>query len=222
MSRIPSLYHVITNRNGQIANDDGSLPATPDGAVPLSTSLVDTPTPVSRLPPSFVLQESKNLSSRSSSTSKASTPSTRALSTSQKAQGKCSRQEAFADENRAEAEILASLAGEKHARKMAEHAQRMVELGIKKQRMDLEASEKRLQAEDRRLTAQHQREREKEAHDLQMLRLRLQYQGAGVAGAAQFNAQQFDDLNAFGGAAAGNDVANEGAQGLFLEPFRRH
>lgn len=158
-----------------------------------------------------------NQSSRSSSASKASTPSTRALATSQK-QGKCSRQEAFADENRAEAEILASLAGEKHARKMAEHAQRMVELGIKKQRMDLEATDKRLQAEDRRLAAQHQREREKEAHDLQMFRLRLQYQGAGATGAAQFDAQPFDNLNAFRGV-AGSDVANE--EGLFLEPFRR-
>ena len=92
-----------------------------------------------------------NLSSWSSSASKASTPSSRTLSTSQnlKVQGKRSRQEAFADENQAKAEIFASLAGEKHARKMAEHAQRMVELGIKKQRIDLEAIEKRHQAEDR-------------------------------------------------------------------------
>lgn len=164
-----------------------------------------------------MLQESINVSSRSSSASKASTPSTRVLPTSQKAQGKRSRQEAFADENRVEAEILASLAGEKHARKMAEHAQRMVELDIKKQRIDLEVTEKRLQADDRRLAAQHQREREKEAHDLQMLRLRLQYQGAGAAGTAQFGAQQFDNLNAFGGA-AGSDVANE--EGLFLQPFQ--
>ena len=95
---------------------------------------------------------------------------------------------------------------------MAEHTQRMVELGIKKQRMNLEATEKRLEAEARQLTAQHQREREKEAHNMQMLRLRLQYQGAGAAGA-----QQFDNLNAFGGA-TGNDVANEEA--LFLQPFR--
>ena len=175
-----------------------------------------------------------NLSSWSSLNSKVSTPSSRALSISQKAQGKRLRQEAFADENRAEAEILASLAGEKHARKMAEHAQRMVELGIKKQRMDLEATEKRLHAEDRRLAAQHQREREKEAHDLQMFRLCLQYQGAGAA------TEQFGNLNAFGGAAGGGvpvannvaaqfsnpfgravegDVPND--EGLFLEPFCR-
>ena len=170
-----------------------------------------------------MLQESVNVSSRSSSASKVSTPSTRTPSTLQKAQGKRSRQEAFADENRAEAEILASLAGEKHARKMAEHAQRMVELGIKKQRMDLEATEKKLQAEDRRLTAQHQREREKEAHDLQMLRLRLQYQRTGATGTAQFGAQRFDnlDLNAFGGpGVAGSDAADE--EGSFFQPFRRH
>ena len=60
------------------------------------------------------------------------------------------------NKNRAEAEILASLAGEKHARKMAEHVQQMLELGIKKQRIDLEVNDKQLQAEDRRLAAQHQ------------------------------------------------------------------
>ena len=75
---------------------------------------------------------------------------------SQKVQGKRSRQEAFADENKAEAQSLAALAGEKHARKMVEYAQWMVELDIKKQHIDLEATKKRLQAEDRRLTAQHQ------------------------------------------------------------------
>lgn len=87
---------------------------------------------------------------------------------------------------------------------MAEHAQRMVELEIKKQRMALDANEKRLQAEDRRLAAQHQREREKEAHDLQMFRLRLQYQGSNAAGIGhmgQFRAQQFGDPAAFGGGA---------------------
>jgi len=89
---------------------------------------------------------------------------------------------------------------------MAEHAQRMVELEIKKQRMDLDANEKRLQADDRRLAAQHQREREKEAHDLQMFRLRLQYQGANAAGMGhmgQFGVQQFGDAAAFGGGAGG-------------------
>ena len=55
-----------------------------------------------------------------------------------------------------EAEILASLAGDKHAQKMAEHAQWMVELGIKKQHIDPEATEKWHQAEDRQLAAQHQ------------------------------------------------------------------
>ena len=78
------------------------------------------------------------------------------LSASQKKRGKCSHQDAFADENKAKAEILATLAAEKHAQKMAEHAQHMVELEIKKQRMDLDANEKRLQSEDRRLAAQHQ------------------------------------------------------------------
>ena len=63
-------------------------------------------------------------------------------------QRKCLCQEAFADENQAEAKILTSLAGKKYAQKMAEHVQRMVELGIKKQWMDLEAIDKWLHAED--------------------------------------------------------------------------
>ena len=89
-----------------------------------------------------------NLSSQSSSASKTSTLSIHTPSTSQKMQRKHSYQEAFVDENQAEAKILTSLAGEKHAQKMAEHVQWMVELGIKKQQMDLEATDKWLQAED--------------------------------------------------------------------------
>ena len=94
---------------------------------------------------------------------------------------------------------------------MAEHVQRMVELGIKKQYIDLEATEKQHQAEDCRLAAQHQQECEKEAHDLQMFHLHLQYQRAGATGTVLF-----DNLNAFGGA-AGSNMVNE--ESLFLEPF---
>jgi hypothetical protein len=210
-------------------NNDGQL-ETPYDASSHSASPINALTPDGHLPSSLVFQETRNLGSaaisRSSSTSaphsKASTPSARSTPASQKVQGKRSRQEAFADENRAEAEILATLAAEKHARKMAEHAQRMVELDIKKQRMDLEANDKRLQAEDRRLAAQHQREREKEAHDLQMFRLRLQYQGAGAAGVGQFGGQQFGtqqfgDSNTFGEAAE-SGTGNIG-EGLFLPPY---
>jgi hypothetical protein len=88
---------------------------------------------------------------------------------SQKNKGKWSHQDAFADENKAEAEIFASLMADKHARKMAEHTQCMVELEIKKQRIDLEANEKHLEAEDHQITVQHQREHEKEQHAMQML-----------------------------------------------------
>ena len=181
-------------------------------------SPIDSPTPApAHLPQLSVLHETKNFAltlasaptSRSSSTPRSrATPSTQ-TSASQKKRGKRPHQDAFADENKAEAEILATLAAEKHARKMAEHAQRMVELEIKRQRMDLDANEKRLQAEDRRLAAQHQREREKEAHDLQMFRLRLQYQGANAAGMAQFGGEQFGNPAAFGG----------GAGDLMLPPF---
>ena len=132
-------------------------------------------------------------------------------------QGKRSCQEAFADENKAEAQSLAALAGEKHARKMAEYAQWMVELDIMKQCIDLEATEKRLQAEDHRLTAQHQRECEKEAHNLQMFRLRLQYQGAATVGVGQFGTQQFSTADQFG-----DSNMLEGMTGssiAFLPPF---
>jgi hypothetical protein len=144
-------------------NYDGQT-ETPNNVSSLSASLINTPTHISQCLPPLVLQKSQNLgsvpTSRSSSTlaphSKASALSTHATPISQKAQGKHSHQEAFADENRAEAEILASLAGKKHTQKMAEHAQWMVELDIKKQHMDLEATDKWLQAEDCQLAAQHQ------------------------------------------------------------------
>jgi len=129
------------------------------------------------------------LSSTLAPHSKASTPSAHATSTSQEAQGKHSHQEAFTDKNRAEAESLAALAGEKHAQKMAAYVQQMVELDIKKQHIDLEATEKQLQAEDCQLVAQHQQEHEKEAHNLQMFHLCLQYQGAAAVGVGQFGAQ---------------------------------
>jgi len=125
--------------------------------------------------------------------------------------------DAFQDENKTEAMVLAGLAADKHARKMAEHDQRMAELELKKQKLNLEATGKQLEAEDRRMVAQHQREREKERHDMEMLRLRLQFQGVSggsgvrslaVAGAQfgvepqeQFvdaNTSQFADPNAFG------------------------
>ena len=176
---------------------------------PFLDSPIDSPTP--GLPQlQTVLQESRNSSSTPSTMastpapqSKASTPISRTTSTSQKGRGKRTRQEAFADENKAETEVLAAIAAEKHTRKMAEHAQWMAELEIKKQRINLEANDKRLQAEDRRIIAQHQQEREKEAHDMQMLRLRLQYQGAGVSGMGQFGTTQFGDHGAFGGAGPG-------------------
>lgn len=119
---------------------------------------------------------------------------------SSKGKGKRTRQEAFADENKVEAQVLASLATEKHARKMAEHQQKMKELEIKKHRLTQEADEKKLQA-------QYQREREKEAHEMQMLRLRLQYQGASENtmsrnlrfGPLSPPSADFADPSAFGG-----------------------
>ena len=69
---------------------------------------------------------------------------------------------------------------------MVEYVQWMVELDIKKQHIDLEATKKWLQAEDHQLAAQHQQERKKEAHDLQMFYLHLQYQGAATVGVGQF------------------------------------
>ena len=75
----------------------------------------------------------------------------------------------------------------------------MAELELKKQWIDVEASEKQMQVEDYRLTAQHQREREKELHDMQMLHLRLQYQGGTAAGMGQFGMTQFPNQGAFRG-----------------------
>lgn len=75
----------------------------------------------------------------------------------------------------------------------------MVELEIKKQQIDLEANKKWLQAEDHQLAAQHQWERKKKVHDLQMFCLHLQYQGAGATGMGQFGR----DPGAFGAIVGG-------------------
>jgi len=185
---------------------------------PFLDSPIDSPTP--GLPQlQTVLQESRNSSSTPSTMalmpapqskastpapqSKALTPISRTTSTSQKGREKHTRQEAFADENKAETEVLTAIAAEKHTQKMVEHVQWMAELEIKKQRINLEANNKWLQAEDHRIIAQHQWEHEKEVHDMQMLRLRLQYQGAGVSSMGQFGTTQFGDHGAFGGAGPG-------------------
>ena len=166
-------YMTCNNNDGQLETNNASS---------LSASPLNSPSLAGQLPPPFIFQESRNFgsvpTSRSTSTltphSKASTPSTHQTFILQKTQGKCSHQEGFVDENWARAKILATLAAEKHTRKMAEHAQWMAELEIKKQHMDLEVNDKWLQAEDHRIAAQHQQEHEKEAHDLQMFHLCLQ------------------------------------------------
>jgi len=149
LSRAMSRYITSLIHHTGYNNDDGQL-ETPYDASSLSASPINALTPDGHLPSSLVFQEMRNLGlaaiSRSSSTlaphSKAYTSSTCSTPTLQKVQGKRSRQVAFTNENRAEAEILTMLAAEKHAQKMAEHAQWMVELDIKKQWMDLEANDK--------------------------------------------------------------------------------
>jgi hypothetical protein len=64
----------------------------------------------------------------------------------QKNKGKCSHQDAFVDETKAEATALANLASDKHVC-------RMVELDIKKQQMALDAQGKQLEAEERLVAA---------------------------------------------------------------------
>ena len=79
--------------------------------------------------------------------------------------------------------------------------------------MDIKANGKLLQAEDRCIAAQHQREHEKEQHEMQMLCLRLQYQrGSGIAGitrptapATQFGMEGFANQGAFGDMGMGMD-----------------
>jgi len=104
------------------------------------------------------------------------------------------------DETKAETMALANLASDKHICRMAE-------LEIKKQRMAFEAEGKHLEAEERLTAARHQCEHEKEKHDLEMLHLQLQYQGAGIPGqpaamgqfgAETFSAEPFADSSAFG------------------------
>jgi hypothetical protein len=148
---------------------------------------------------------------------KVSTPFSHSSATtsSQKSKGKRSHYEAFVDDNKAEAMVLASMNADKHTRKMAEYQHRMAELEFKKQRITLEAQGKQLEADERRIAAQYQREREKEKHEMEMLkekhememqRLRVQLQGgahlggSGVSGLDANTAQyeQFPASNPFG------------------------
>jgi hypothetical protein len=98
----------------------------------------------------------------------------------------------------------------------------MVKLDIKKQHMDLEVTDKWLQAKDHQLAAQHQQECEKEAHNLQMFHLHLQYQEAGAVGIGQFGAQQFG-VQQFGDSDMPGGVIGSGAPNLrdrlYLPPF---
>jgi hypothetical protein len=152
-----------------------------------------------------------------------STPSSAKLSTMfphstsatllQKAKGKRMHVDAFQDKCKTEAIALANLAADKHARKMAEHDQLMAKLDIKKQQLDIEAAGKHHEAEDCQIAAQHKCEHEKEQHNMEMLCLRLQFQGASggsrVAGLVMSTAQfgmdqeQFPTPNAFGNLGTG-------------------
>jgi len=129
-----------------------------------------------------------------------------------KGKGKRSYLDAFAEDGKTDAVYSHGVNVDKHARKMAEHEQRMAELEIKKTRLDLEAQGKQLDAEERLVAARHQREREKEQHDLEMFRLRLQFQSVssalgGASGhtatAAPFGSEPFPE--AYGGLGVGLD-----------------
>ncbi|KAH9955578.1 hypothetical protein BGW80DRAFT_1466923 [Lactifluus volemus] len=114
--------------------------------------------------------QSTPLSKSSSVSIPQSKLSTSHSTTLQKTKGKRTHQwqDAFMDENKAEAAVLASITVDKHA----------------------QANGKRLEAKDCRLATQYQHEREKEQHDMQMLHLCLQYQGgSGITGCAAPAAQ---------------------------------
>lgn len=101
----------------------------------------------------------------------ASTPSTTRSShtvpaPSARSKGKRGHAEAFAEERKAEADALASLGRDKHARKMEEYE-------YKRRKLDYV-----LQKEN------HQREREKEAHELCRLQLCLSADFARVSGSS--------------------------------------
>ena len=144
------------------------------------------------------------------------------MASSQKNKGKWTHQDAFVDENKSKAMVIAGLAAEKHAHKMAEHKQCMAELEIKKQWLALDVKGKHLEAGECRIAAQHQRDREREQHNMQMLCLRLQYQqgvseSSGISGisgisgvdtTAQFGMEQ-GGLRSLGLAADGGQFGTE-------------
>ncbi|KAJ7856528.1 hypothetical protein B0H14DRAFT_2578857 [Mycena olivaceomarginata] len=111
--------------------------------------------------------------------SKANTlPSGPSSSTSSaaKSRGKRSHADVFAAETQKQNEILQALGKDKHERRMAELAVKRQRLEIDIQRDHLAAEERRLAAEDRRREAEYKREREREQHQLVMMRMQLAMQ----------------------------------------------
>ncbi|KAJ7576720.1 hypothetical protein C8J56DRAFT_398656 [Mycena floridula] len=105
---------------------------------------------------------------------------------------KRTRAETFADEMRAENEMLERLAEKKHDR-------RVLELSYKKQKLEVEAEEKRRIAEREHYMMQCQRERERELHEMRMAQMQMRQNGSGT-GMAFGNG---DMVNGFTGMDAG-------------------
>jgi hypothetical protein len=137
-------------------------------------------------PPKFQLRPPKkpaalqnsskgNSGSTSSASSSSSTVKPRAK--------KRSRADAFAEETEKQNQILQQLGKEKHDRRMAELAVKRQKLEVDLQRDTLAAEERRLAADERRREADHKREREREQHQLMMMRIQFTMRGNNAMGA---------------------------------------
>ncbi|KAJ7887972.1 hypothetical protein B0H13DRAFT_2342151 [Mycena leptocephala] len=137
-------------------------------------------------PPKFQLRPPKkpaalqnsskgNSGSTSSASSSSSTVKPRAK--------KRSRADAFAEETEKQNQILQQLGKEKHDRRMAELAVKRQKLEVDLQRDTLAAEERRLAADERRREADHKREREREQHQLMMMRMQFTMRGNNAMGA---------------------------------------
>lgn len=132
--------------------------------------------------PSFSMPVKGHKSSSSISTSISDStpvPKKTARSSNTQPQAKRSRTEAFADKNKVHTEVLGNLAQHRHEHKMQELSYRKQEMMYKRQKLEVMGQKETLAAEQKCLAVQHQRKREKEEHELRILKMRLEFSNHG-------------------------------------------
>ncbi|KAJ7233813.1 hypothetical protein C8J57DRAFT_1532137 [Mycena rebaudengoi] len=186
----------VDDDDSEQASKQTSVPAPRNAGMQSDTSSSTITPPTSPTPVKLQLLAKSAASRASMKENSATTPS------ATKPRGKRSRVEAFAEESRLQVETLARLGQQKHERCL-------VELEVKKRRLDVDALEKqqayqhenmlveerRLAAEDRRREEQFKRDREREKHELEMMRFKWMMQNGGGSNVAPLDMPKCDGGN---------------------------